>query len=68
MTINPKNTQVWKDGHIQGYKEAMEACGNCKFCYGKGYSTTTATGRTKYKPCECERGKQIAKLIKDVKK
>lgn len=26
-------------GYFSGFAEAMKACGNCKNCYGKGYST-----------------------------
>lgn len=60
-------------------EEVEKAYGGCHKCYGKGYSTvrygySTAPDfhgdkeiveppKTRYEPCSCERGKQIAELL-----
>lgn len=53
-------------------KETEKAFGGCKNCYGKGYSTTKVqAGNSRHgiweldpiRPCDCDRGKQIALLI-----
>lgn len=57
-------------------RETIVAFGSCTSCYGKGYSTQRETAGTSrgvwelfpYLPCAyCDRGKQIAKLIEDVR-
>ena len=56
--------------HIR--KQTEKAFGGCTNCYGKGYSTNKEvwTGlnyreeKNPIHPCECDRGKQIAEIIR----
>ena len=34
-----KKGQNWRTGYQVGFAEALNACGGCDKCYGKGYST-----------------------------
>lgn len=60
--VSTQKPQAWKDGHIQGYKDAEKAYGACHFCYGKGYSTFNAGKNISF--CECERGQQLAEVFR----
>lgn len=52
-------------------RELIKAFGGCTRCYGKGYGTETVyvsswksrEQKDELVPCECERGKQFAKII-----
>ena len=67
MIIEPK-TQREKEAYLKGYVEAEKAYGGCHFCYGKGYSSVVyGDGKVTIHPCNCYRGKQLEKLLKEVK-
>lgn len=56
------------------FERLEKAYGGCRKCYGKGYSTVRYGldfGRSEEKPtthietCTCDRGKQLARLLKE---
>lgn len=63
----PKKSEQWRqgyqNGHREGVVEGIRMCGNCRTCYGKGYSTSMAGGRLRMLPCVCERGKQFQQIM-----
>lgn len=81
--IREKKGENWRKGYQAGYEEASKAFGNCKKCYGKGYSTEMKGaiegaedfgGEGFILPpkrvmnfCSCGRGKQLESLIRQHK-
>ena len=58
-------------------EEIEKAYGGCRKCYGKGYATYrhgldygayVTKPEVKIIPCTCDRGKQLAELLKDTDK
>lgn len=64
---NVRTSAAYKTGYQDGYADAEKAYGKCHFCYGKGYSTQQFTQnmlpRTVVKPCACDRGEQIRRIL-----
>lgn len=68
-------TDWWIDKLHTQRREIEKAFGDCKECYGKGYATTKVQAGYRGKiweldpirPCSCDRGKQINKLLTSLK-
>lgn len=70
--------KVASQAHQRGVEETEKAFGGCKNCYGKGYRTALEFAQShadfgdegierwkleEIRPCKCERGKQIEKIL-----
>ena len=79
LMIQARKMEELKQQHRKELERTEKAFGGCTKCYGKGYSTyregyqsepdfigdkqSEPIMQTHYKPCTCDRGKQIKNLL-----
>lgn len=63
--MNKKPTKGEQAAYEDGFEKGVRACGGCKKCWGKGYSTNTGRHGEAYVSswCACMRGKQAQKYF-----